>query len=74
MYLDNWMIGMVIISYGICAVLCRRQGFVDGATRTLAALQEQRYIRIEEDGQIKRWTPHPELPVPVKKARTRKKK
>lgn len=71
MYLDNWMIGMLIISFGICAVFCRRQGFVLGATATLQALERERLIKIEEDGQVKRWAPYNDLPV---KKTTRKRK
>lgn len=71
MYLDNWMIGMVIVSFGICAVLCRKQGFVLGATATLQALERERIIKIQDDGTIKRWAPYND--VPAKKV-TRKRK
>jgi hypothetical protein len=37
---------------------------------TLQTLEEQRYIKVEEDGSIKRWTPYNDLPV----KKTRKKK
>lgn len=73
MYLDNWMIVTLILSFGICAFYSRRTGFVLGATATLQALEKQRVIKIEEDGQIKRWAPYNDLPVPAKKT-TRKRK
>lgn len=71
MYLETWMIVMLVLSFGACAFISRRQGFVVGATMTLQALERERLIKIEEDGQVKRWTPYNELP--VKKA-TRKRK
>jgi hypothetical protein len=42
-----------------------------GATQTLQVLEEQRLIKIEEDGSIKRWTPYAELD---QKKATRKRK
>lgn len=63
MYLDYWMIAMVILSFGICAYYSRRSGFVLGAIATLQALEKERVIKIEEDGQVKRWTPYNDLPV-----------
>ena len=71
MYLDYWMIAMLILSFGVCAFISRRQGFVLGATATLQALERERVIKIEEDGSVKRWAPYNDLP--VKKA-TRKRK
>ena len=71
MYLDNWMIVMLILSFGICAFYSRRGGFMAGATQTLQVLEEQRLIKIEEDGSIKRWTPYAELD---QKKATRKRK
>jgi hypothetical protein len=70
MYLEPWMIVMVCIAFGACAFISRRQGFVVGAMNTLQALEEQRYIKVEEDGSIKRWTPYNDLP--VKKAKRKK--
>lgn len=71
MYLEPWMIATVIISFGICAYVSRNQGFVRGATATLQALEQQRFIKIEEGGNIKRWTPYND--VPAKKNKTKKK-
>lgn len=71
MYLEIWMIVTLIISFGVCAFLSRRQGFVLGATATLQALERERLIKIEEDGQVKRWAPYNDLPV---KKTTRKRK
>lgn len=70
MYLDNWMIVTLILSFGICAFYSRRSGFVLGATATLAALERERLIKIEEDGSVKRWAPYNDLP--VKNTRKRK--
>ena len=71
MYLDNWMIVTIILSFGICAFYSRRSGFVLGATATLQALERERVIKIGDDGSIKRWAPYND--VPAKKV-TRKRK
>lgn len=71
MYLSTWMIVTLILSFGICAFISRRQGFVLGATATLQALERERMIKVEEDGTVKRWTPYAELP---KKRASRKRK
>lgn len=71
MYLETWMIALLILSFGVCAFYSRRTGFVLGATMTLQALERERVIKINEDGTVKRWAPYNDLP--VKKA-TRKKK
>lgn len=70
MYLETWMIATLIISFGACAYISRNQGFVRGATATLQALEDQKFIKIDDDGEIKRWTPYAELP----KKKSRKKK
>ena len=70
MYLEPWMILTVCVAFGACAFISRRQGFFVGAMNTLLALEEQRFIKVEEDGSIKRWTPYND--VPVKKTRKRK--
>lgn len=67
MYLDPWMIVTIIIAFGACAFWSRGNGFYAGATRTLQALEEQRFIKIDEDGQIKRWTPYGEKKIRRKK-------
>jgi len=76
MYLDNWMIATLVLSFGACAFLSRRSGFVLGATMTIKALEEQKFIKILEDGSIRRWTPHGEPMVaakqPAKRARKKK--
>lgn len=70
MYLDPWMIVTLILAFGVCAFVSRNQGFLRGASVTLQALEEQRFIKIDDDGQIKRWTPYAELP----EKKTRRKK
>lgn len=67
MWLDNWMIVTLCIAFGACAFISRRQGFVVGAINTIQALEEQKLIKVEDDGSIKRWTPYAELPVKGKK-------
>ena len=74
MYLDPWMIVTVCIAFGACAFISRRQGFVVGAMNTLQALEEQRYIKVQEDGSIKRWTPYTELTEKKTKKRVDKSK
>lgn len=71
MYLNYWMIAMIVLSFGVCAYISRRQGFVLGSTMTLQALERERVIKIQDDGSVKRWAPYND--VPVKKA-TRKRK
>lgn len=71
MYLETWMIALVVLSFGVCAYYSRRSGFVLGATMTLQALERERVIKIEEDGSIKRWAPYNDLH--VKKAARKKK-
>lgn len=73
MYLSLWQILTVCVTFGACAVISRRSGFVLGATATLEALEKNRFIKIEEDGSIKRWTPYAENPAPVKKTRKKAK-
>lgn len=63
MYLDPWMIVTLIIAFGACAFWSRGNGYYAGASRVLQVLEEQRLIKIDDDGQIKRWTPYGELPV-----------
>lgn len=70
MYLNYWMIGMLVFSFGVCAWISRRQGFVLGASMTLQALERERLIKVTEDGSIKRWAPYND--VPAKKTRTKK--
>lgn len=70
MYLDPWMIVMLIAGYGLCAIVNRRVGLHEGGTMVLQKLEEQRYIKITETGQIKRWTPYDDEP--VKRKRTKK--
>lgn len=71
MYLDNWMIVALILSFGLCAWFSRRSGFENGAMVTLEVLEREKMIKVQEDGSVKRWTPYND--VPVKKA-TRKRK
>lgn len=63
MYLEPWMIITLCIAFGACAFISRRQGFVVGAINTIQALEEQKLIKVEDDGSIKRWTPYTELNV-----------
>jgi hypothetical protein len=71
MYLDTWMIALLILSFGVCAFYSRRTGFILGATVTIQALERERLIKLQDDGTVKRWTPYDDGP--VKKA-TRKRK
>lgn len=71
MYLDLWMIVTLIIAFGACAFISRGSGYYAGAARVLEALEEQKLIKIDDDGQIKRWTPYAEKQ-PVKATRKRK--
>ena len=69
MYLEPWMIAALIISFGLCAFLSRRGGFNNGALLTLQALAEQKFIKIDEDGSIKRFTAYDEKPAKKKRSR-----
>lgn len=70
MYLEPWMIVTIVIAFGACAFWSRGNGYYSGATRTLQALEEQRFIKIDDEGNIKRWTPYGEMP--EKKIRKKK--
>lgn len=71
MYLDTWMIALLILSFGVCAFYSRRTGFILGATVTIQTLERERFIKLQDDGTVKRWTPYDD--VPLKKARKKKK-
>jgi hypothetical protein len=71
MYLDTWMIALLILSFGVCAFYSRRTGFILGATVTIQTLERERFIKLQDDGTVKRWTPYDD--VPVKKTRKKKK-
>ena len=71
MYLDTWMIALIVLSFGACAYYSRRTGFILGATVTIQTLERERFIKLQDDGTVKRWTPYDD--VPAKKA-TRKRK
>ena len=71
MYLDYWMIATLCLAFGACAYVSQRRGFFAGATTTLQMLEENKFIKIDEDGDIKRWTPYAEKPV-IKKPRKKK--
>jgi hypothetical protein len=68
MYLDNWMIVTLILSFGLCAWMSRRSGFAYGAIMTLQLLEKEKLIKVQDDGSIKRWAPYNEAP--TKKKRT----
>ena len=71
MYLETWMIVLLVLSFGICAFYSRRTGFILGATVTIQALERERLIKLQDDGTVKRWTPYDDGPV---KKVTRKRK
>lgn len=71
MYLETWMIVSIILSFGVCAYFSGNRGYFRGAMATLQMLEQQRFIKIEADGTVKRWTPYNDLP--VKKASRKKK-
>jgi hypothetical protein len=66
------MIAMLILSFGACAFISRRGGFMAGATQTLQVLEEQRFIKISDDGNVKRWTAYDDVPVTKKISRKKK--
>ena len=72
MYLETWMIVLLILSFGVCAYYSRRTGFILGATVTIQALEREHLIKLLDDGTVKRWTPYDD--VPEKKATRKKKK
>jgi hypothetical protein len=71
MYLDTWMIVMLVLSFGACAWFSRGNGFWAGATQTLQMLEQQKMIKIDEEGSIKRWTAYDDKPVKKKRVRTK---
>ena len=70
MYLDPWMIVLLILSFGACAYISSRRGFTHGGEFTLQLLVDKKLIKITDDGQIKRWTAYDD--VPKKAVRKRK--
>jgi hypothetical protein len=71
MYLETWMIVLLILSFGVCAYYSRRTGFILGATVTIETLEREHFIKLLDDGTVKRWTPYDNVRV---KKTTRKKK
>lgn len=70
MYLEPWMIVMLVITFGACAILSRRGGFYAGSIQTLQMLEANRLIKVDDEGNIKRWAPYNDTP--VKKNRAKK--
>lgn len=58
MYLEPWMIVTLIIAFGVCAVVSRKAGFMAGGTVILKFLENEKLIRITEEGTVARWSPH----------------
>jgi hypothetical protein len=50
MYLDPWMIVVLILAFGICSLISRRQGVYFGVVNTLRGLHEQKIIKIDTNG------------------------
>ena len=71
MYLETWMIALLVLSFGVCAYYSRLTGFILGATVTIETLERENFIKLLDDGTVKRWTPYDDVPV---KKTTRKKK
>jgi hypothetical protein len=70
MWLDTWMIVLLILSFGACAYVSGRRGFAAGGEFALQLLVEKRMIKITDEGEILRWTPYDDKP----KRATRKRK
>ena len=49
MYLETWMIALLVLSFGVCAYYSRRTGFILGATVTIQALERERLIKHQDD-------------------------
>lgn len=49
MYLDPWMLVVLVLSFGVCAWYNRRTGIVTGFFGALDALEQEKIIRIVND-------------------------
>jgi hypothetical protein len=52
MYLEPWMLVILVLTYGTCAVWNRRKGYMVGVMSTLTNLEEDKFIRVLDDGTI----------------------
>ena len=62
MFLEYWMIAVLILAFGICAVYNRKVGHVEGIIGTLNRLIEEKVILIEEGEPVpyrNAWAPKP---------------
>ena len=62
MYLDVWMIITIILSFGLCHVISRRQGVTAGAVGILRLLENEKIIKISDDGSVTRYSTWNEQP------------
>lgn len=67
MYLDVWMIVTIILSFGLCHVISRRQGVTAGAVGILRFLENEKIIKILEDGSVTRYASWGEKPAKKKR-------
>lgn len=67
MYLDMWMIVTLILSFGLCHFVSRRQGVTAGAVGILKFLENEKIIKILEDGSVTRYASWGEQPAKKKR-------
>ena len=52
MYLDSWMIVLLVLSFGFCAIWNRRRGYLAGGVTAIKALCDMKIITVTESGEI----------------------
>ena len=69
MFLDLWMIAVLVLLFGICAYYSTISGFRKGAFAILETLEHQQIIVIHNDGSISPYSSSFEKLIPTKKKR-----
>lgn len=68
MYLDPWMIVVLVIAFGVCHLVSRRQGVYFGVVSTLRGLHESKIIVVDPNGSV---SPYRQEPVKKRKRNAR---
>lgn len=63
MYLDMWMIVVLVVAFGICHLISKRQGLHHGAVMTLKLLENEKIIRVSDDGNVSRYSTWNDKPI-----------
>mgnify|MGYP003334380392 FL=1 len=55
MFLEPWMIGVLALTVGLCAVWNRHMGFRIGAMAVLEKLETEKIISVSNEGEIMKY-------------------